>query len=103
LAHRDKSDPLEKFIDIGTNGDSCLRDDEITDFSRGDIEDLATMLARQGIELPPEDGLPSHHATGSESELEAGEDEEFRLTPEVLEKTSDPVRLYLREMGTVPW
>jgi len=104
LARHDKSDALEKFIDIdiGSNGDSYLRDDEIADLSKGDIEDLATMLARQGIDLPPEDGLASHHATKSESELEAGEDEEFSLTPEVLEKTSDPVRLYLREMGTVP-
>jgi RNA polymerase primary sigma factor len=102
LARHDKSDALEKFIDIGSNGDSYLREDEIADLSEGDIEDLATMLDRQGIDLPPDDRLPSHHAARSESELEAGEDEEFRLAPEVLEKTSDPVRLYLREMGTVP-
>src|SRR5262249_22444986 len=38
----------------------------------------------------------------SESDPEPGEDEEFTLTPDVLEKTGDPVRLYLREMGTVP-
>src|SRR5262249_1277635 len=102
LARHDKSDPLEKFIDIGNNGDSYIRDVETADLSEGDIEELATKLDRQGIDLAPEDGLPSHHATRSAPELEAGEDEEFRLTPEVLEKTSDPVRLYLRAMGTVP-
>jgi RNA polymerase primary sigma factor len=102
LARRDKIDPLEKFVDIEIKRNSYLRNDEMADLSEGNIEDLTTMLDRQGIDLSWEDGLPSHHATRSESELEAGEDQEFKLTPEVLEKTSDPVRLYLREMGTVP-
>ena len=31
-----------------------------------------------------------------------GEDVERDLTPGTLEKTNDPVRMYLREMGTVP-
>ena len=102
MARHDRTDPLEKFVDIEIKGNSYLRDDEIGDLSEGNIEDLATLLDRQGIDLSLQDGLPSHHAARSESELQAGEDEEFRLTPEVLEKTSDPVRLYLREMGTVP-
>ena len=34
--------------------------------------------------------------------MEAGEDIELDLTPGALEKTNDPVRMYLREMGTVP-
>ena len=34
--------------------------------------------------------------------MEAGEDVELDLTPGTLEKTNDPVRMYLREMGTVP-
>ena len=102
LARHDKADPLEKFADIEFKRNSYLRDDELADLSEGNIEDLTTMLNRQGIDLSREDGLPSHHVTRSESELQAGEDEEFRLTPEVLEKTSDPVRLYLREMGSVP-
>jgi RNA polymerase primary sigma factor len=101
LARHNKHDPLATFIDPWDKGKSNLGDEEAADLS-GDIEDLATMLDRQGIDLSREDGLPSNHATRSESELEAGEDEEFRLTPDVLEKTSDPVRLYLREMGTVP-
>ena len=103
MARHDKTDPLEKFIDIESKRNSYLRDDEIAELSEGDIEDLATLLDRQGIDLSRERRLPSHHATTSESELEVGEDEEFRLTPEAaLEKTSDPVHLYLREMGTVP-
>src|SRR5262245_41529493 len=60
------------------------------------------MLDRQGIDVSREGELPSQHRSRSEADLEGGEDEEFTLTPDVLEKTSDPVRLYLREMGTVP-
>src|SRR5438128_5915443 len=33
---------------------------------------------------------------------EDGDDVELDLTPGALEKTNDPVRMYLREMGTVP-
>jgi RNA polymerase primary sigma factor len=60
------------------------------------------MLDRQGIDVSREGEPPSQRRTRSGFEVEAGEDEEFTLTPEVLETTSDPVRLYLREMGTVP-
>ena len=41
-------------------------------------------------------------AQDKEFELEEGEDVELDLTPGTLEKTNDPVRMYLREMGTVP-
>ena len=60
------------------------------------------MLDRQGIDVSQEGELPSQRRNRSESDFVAGEDEEVTLTPDVLEKTSDPVRLYLREMGTVP-
>src|SRR5207245_4822633 len=33
---------------------------------------------------------------------ETAEDVELDLTPGALDKTNDPVRMYLREMGTVP-
>ena len=42
-------------------------------------------------------------ADGEAKEEAAGSDEvELDLTPGMLEKTNDPVRMYLREMGTVP-
>jgi RNA polymerase primary sigma factor len=42
-------------------------------------------------------------ADGETKEEPAGSDEvELDLTPGLLEKTNDPVRMYLREMGTVP-
>ncbi len=102
MASHNKHDPLAKFIDTAGKDASYLRNDEAADLADGDIEDLATMLDRQGIDVAREGELPSQRRTRAELELDAGEDEEIQLTPEVLEKTSDPVRLYLREMGAVP-
>ena len=47
----------------------------------------------EGIALDKTDDIKSD---------EAGEDVELDLTPGALDKTNDPVRMYLREMGTVP-
>jgi RNA polymerase primary sigma factor len=101
LPGHNKHDPLAAFIDPRDKSDSYLVDDEVADLS-GDIEELAAMLDRQGMDVSREGELPSQRRSRSESDPEPGEDEEFTLTPDVLEKTSDPVRLYLREMGTVP-
>ena len=46
--------------------------------------------------------LPSAALDKKFDEVEDGEDIELDLTPGALEKTNDPVRMYLREMGTVP-
>ena len=69
--------------------------------SDDDLDDLAMTVDQQGMDLR-EGELPSQRKINAESELDEWEDPELRLAPEVLEKTSDPVRLYLREMGTVP-
>jgi len=63
-----------------------------------DLDDLITTIGTQGIDLldAPKFG------SDKDFELEEGEDVELDLTPGTLEKTNDPVRMYLREMGTVP-
>jgi RNA polymerase primary sigma factor len=63
-----------------------------------DMEDLLTTIGSQGIDLldSPKFGADK------DFDLEEGEDVELDLTPGTLEKTNDPVRMYLREMGTVP-
>src|SRR5207245_9217669 len=52
-----------------------------------------------GLERPK---MPGAGIDKKFDEEEAGDDVELDLTPGALEKTNDPVRMYLREMGTVP-
>lgn len=65
--------------------------------SADDLDDLITTIGTQGIDL-----LDGPKFGDKDFELEEGEDVELDLTPGTLEKTNDPVRMYLREMGTVP-
>src|SRR5438128_12555373 len=66
-----------------------------------DLDDLLTTIGTQGIDVLEGPKLPST-ALDREDAEELGEDVELDLTPGALEKTNDPVRMYLREMGTVP-
>src|SRR5271154_5057059 len=68
--------------------------------SPDDLDDLLTTIGTQGIDVL--EGGPKFGADKFESEGEEGEDVELDLTPGTMEKTNDPVRMYLREMGTVP-
>ena len=97
-------DDIHSLIDVGkekgylTYGDvNEMMPDEMAT-SPDDIDDLITTIGTQGIDLL--DG-PKFGAD-KDFELEEGEDVELDLTPGTLEKTNDPVRMYLREMGTVP-
>jgi RNA polymerase primary sigma factor len=76
-------------------------DDLLTTFERNGIEiyeDQASAKAARAVEVSAEGGdrevIVKEDAHEGESELD--------LTPGSLEKTNDPVRMYLREMGTVP-
>jgi RNA polymerase primary sigma factor len=105
LAIDDKfEDDIHSLIDTGkekgylTYGDvNEMMPDEMAT-SPDDIDDLITTIGTQGIDLL--DG--PKFGTDKDFELEEGEDVELDLTPGTLEKTNDPVRMYLREMGTVP-
>ena len=66
--------------------------------SPDDLDDLITTIGTQGIDLLDAPKFPGD----KDFEAEEGEDVELDLTPGTLEKTNDPVRMYLREMGTVP-
>ena len=94
---------IDSLIEVGkekgylTYGDvNDILPDEIG--SADDLDDLITTIGTQGIDLldSPKFGADK------DFELEEGEDVELDLTPGTLEKTNDPVRMYLREMGTVP-
>ncbi len=94
---------IDNLIEVGkekgylTYGDvNEMLPDEIG--SADDLDDLITTIGTQGIDLLDSPKFPGD----KDFELEEGEDVELDLTPGTLEKTNDPVRMYLREMGTVP-
>jgi RNA polymerase primary sigma factor len=65
------------------------------------LDDLLTTIGTLGIDvLEGQPGLPS---SAFEKQLEEElEGDELDLPPDAVEKTDDPVRIYLREMATVP-
>ena len=102
----DKYEEVKQLIELGKEKGYLLYD-EVNDLLPGNVtssEELDEMFAvfrAQGIEVI--DGDPK--TTGTEKlgfERETNEEPSLDLTPGVLDKTNDPVRLYLREMGTVP-
>src|SRR5260221_10157800 len=78
-------------------------DDLLSTFERYGIdiyEDLAAAKAARATADPAASEAPE---VESKDELPVAEDaSDLDLTPGMLEKTNDPVRMYLREMGTVP-
>ena len=94
---------IDTLIEVGkekgylTYGDvnDMLPDEMAT--SADDLDDLITTIGTQGIDL-----LDGPKFGDKDFEAEDGDDVELDLTPGTLEKTNDPVRMYLREMGTVP-
>jgi RNA polymerase primary sigma factor len=99
-------DDIEKLIDTGKEK-GYLTYGEVNDLLPGDItspdelDDLMTTINTQGIDVLSGESRSER----DKYEPEAGEesdDVELDLSPGTLEKTNDPVRMYLREMGTVP-
>jgi RNA polymerase primary sigma factor len=66
-----------------------------------ELEDLTTTLEQQGIDVSPDGEMPSQRQRRLR-QLDDSEDVDLRPSEDAPDKTSDPVRLYLREMGTVP-
>ena len=99
-------DDITKLIDAGREK-GHLTYNEVNDLiphdvhSPEDLDDLLTTIGTRGIDvLEGQPELPSSALEKKfEEEVEAGE---LDLTPGALEKTNDPVRIYLREMGIVP-
>ena len=102
---------VDRIIDTGKEK-GYLTYGEVNDLLPGDItspdelDDLMTTINTQGIDVLTEGrGRGRGEAAADDEEKEAGEegdDVELDLSPGTLEKTNDPVRMYLREMGTVP-
>jgi RNA polymerase primary sigma factor len=101
LSIEDKFDEVQHLITIGKEKGYLLYD-EVNDLLRADItsaddlDDLFSTFGSAGIEV-----VDSDQKFRSEEKPES-DDPELDLTPGALDKTNDPVRMYLREMGTVP-
>src|SRR5262245_59193542 len=89
--------------------------DEVSDLlppeitaSAEDLDDLFSAFGTAGIEVidTEDQSFAALDKIPGEKKFEGPEqpegDVELDLTPGALEKTNDPVRMYLREMGTVP-
>ena len=120
LAIEEKYDQVRQLIALGKERGYLLYD-EVNDtlpaevHSSEEIDDLLSTFEKYGIDIY-EDLAAAKAAKAaadpttaeapeieSKDELPVAEDSgDLDLTPGMLEKTNDPVRMYLREMGTVP-
>jgi RNA polymerase primary sigma factor len=100
---------VDRIIDTGKEK-GYLTYGEVNDLLPGDItspdelDDLMTTINTQGIDVLAENrrGTKLDSEDSDNESGEDGDDVELDLSPGTLEKTNDPVRMYLREMGTVP-
>jgi len=67
-----------------------------------DIEEIFSVFEAHGIEIVDVDTKEQLKVTESPGRRKAKEDGKVEVPENLLEKTNDPVRMYLREMGTVP-
>jgi len=116
LALEEKYDQVRQLILMGKERGYLLYD-EVNDIlpaevhSSDEIDDLLSTFERYGIDIY-EDAAAAKTARATVEPTEPAEPEakaevradevELDLSPSLLEKTNDPVRMYLREMGTVP-
>jgi RNA polymerase primary sigma factor len=107
LAFDDKYDQVGKLITLGKEKGYLLYD-EVNDLlpsdvhTAEDLDDLLSMFDHAGIEVLESPKAKSEDMLSDKGDEEPSEDVELDLTPGALDKTNDPVRMYLREMGTVP-
>ncbi len=100
---------IAKLIDSGKEK-GYLTYNEVNDLiphdvhSPEDLDDLLATIGTRGIDVL--EGQPKLRFSALErkldKEVEGGSEVELDPSGEALEKTNDPVRIYLREMGAVP-
>jgi RNA polymerase primary sigma factor len=108
LTIEEKYDEVRQLINIGKEKGYLLYDEvnellpsEIT--SSEELDDLFNTFGSAGIEVIDSDQkYLRDDVKPIDRTSEGAEELELDLTPGALDKTNDPVRMYLREMGTVP-
>ena len=111
MAIEDKYDSIQQLILMGKERGYLLYD-EVNELlpaevhSSGEINDVLAAFEDAGIaivkEAPKKPPVPEPAATSGRASRATTEEVELDLTPGALDKTNDPVRMYLREMGRVP-
>jgi RNA polymerase primary sigma factor len=114
LAIEEKYDQVRQLINMGKERGYLLYD-EVNDIlpaevhSSEEIDDLLSTFERYGIDVYEDLSTAKAALAAAETtdtvevkEETPSDDGDLDLTPGTLEKTNDPVRMYLREMGTVP-
>src|SRR2546427_1325126 len=100
LSIEEKYDEVRQLITMGKEKGYLLYE-EVNDMlpselsSSDELDDIFAMFGSMGIEVVDSEQKYREKAEGEEGA-------ELDLTPGALDKTNDPVRMYLREMGTVP-
>ncbi len=108
IEDKDRDDVMERLLELGGDKKYLTFDDlnrELPDnvVSPDDIEDVLQKLEGSNIPVADSDERLLEQASAvAVDEEETDEDVELDLSAGALEKTNDPVRLYLREMGVVP-
>src|SRR5437588_9904253 len=109
MAIEEKDDVMDRLLQLGGDKKFLSYDDlnrELPDnvVSPDDIEDVLQKLDASNIHVADSDErlIEQAAAIATDDEEVVDEDLELDLSAGALEKTNDPVRLYLREMGVVP-
>ncbi len=110
IEDKDRDDVMERLLELGGDKKYLTFDDlnsELPDnvVSPDDIEDVLQKLEGSNIPVADSDERLLEQAAvvvPDDDEEALDEDIELDLSAGALEKTNDPVRLYLREMGVVP-
>ncbi|MFN2530190.1 MAG: RNA polymerase sigma factor RpoD [Pyrinomonadaceae bacterium] len=109
IEDKDRDDVMERLLELGGDKKYLTFDDlnrELPDnvVSPEDIEDVLQKLEGSNIPVADSDERLLEQVAVIVPDDEEGleEDIELDLSAGALEKTNDPVRLYLREMGVVP-
>ena len=106
MSLEEKYDEVRQLIEIGKEKGFLLYDEvneilphDVT--SSDQLDELFTAFGNAGIEVVDSEQKYRERKL-LDRRGEGSDDPELDLTPSAIDKTNDPVRMYLREMGTVP-
>ncbi len=107
MAIQKYQEDVDKLLEVGKEKDYLTYDDinrllppEVN--SADDIEAIFDVLSSEGIHIGDNDDNGDIADLDKKEDSEEDDDVELDLSPGMLDKTNDPVRMYLREMAIVP-